>query len=212
MTELLTVVAIFCLLCSFLMPALTRGIDRAKLTNCGNNLRNIGCSVEFYCADNRGCMPNIIPGMEKNSIPALRLPGNMVLALGRLVDEYSNTAGIFGCPGSPGYREEDVAKLWKTPGMVWSAYLYRGQNGNFANRLHVSGNIRKPYVMDFACLTNQGEQFAPHNYQAVNMLYPDCHVESRRNTREAFRYFTAQAALHGEMTPDCTKIWQNADL
>ena len=66
-------------------------------------------------------------------------------------------------------------------------------------------------MMDFACITNKGEQFAPHSYLAVNLLYPDSHVESRNNTRTPFKLFTAQAALHGEMTPDCTILWQNAD-
>ena len=99
MTELLVVITIVCLLAGFLLPALSSGINRAKLAGCGSNLRQIGQCVQFYCADNNGVIPNIIPGMEANSIPVIRLPNNMVLALGRLMTAYiyfrlSGFAGI----------------------------------------------------------------------------------------------------------------------
>ena len=211
MTEMLVVITIVCLLAGFLLPALSGGLNRAKLAGCGNNLRQIGICVQQYSQDNAGDIPNILNGMEANSIPVLRLPGNMVLALGRLVNVYTANIRIFGCPDSPGCREAEVEKLWATPAMVWSAYLYRGQSCNFNYKLHNIDNLKKPYVMDFACITNQGEQFAPHNYLAVNMLFPDCHIEFRRNTKDPFKDFTAQAARHGEITPDCTKLWEHAD-
>ena len=211
MVELLVVITIICILAGVLMPAMSSGINRAKLVSCGNNLRQIGQTVQLYCSDNCGIMPNIIPGMEQNSIPVLRLPNNMVLALGRLMNCYIKTAHIFGCPDSPGYSEEDVNKLWNNTPMAWSAYLYRGKCNNFVDILNSPANFNKAYVIDFACITNQGEQFAPHNYEAVNILYTDCHVENQPNSKEPFKYFTAQAALHGEITPDCTELWKNAD-
>ncbi|MBR2356860.1 MAG: hypothetical protein IKA65_02365 [Lentisphaeria bacterium] len=211
MVELLTIIIMICLLTGLLLPALSGSINRAKLAACGNNLRQIGQSVQLYCADNNGMIPNILRGMEENSIPVLRLPGNMVLALGRLMDFYVDNAHIFGCPGSPGYQEADVEKLWQGNTMVWTAYLYRGQNNNFSGKLNSPENFNKAYIMDFACITNQGEQFAPHNYLAVNILYNDCHIENRPNNKTPFRYYTAQAARHGEITPDCTKLWQHAD-
>ena len=211
MTELLVVITIVCLLAGFLLPALSSGINRAKLAGCGSNLRQIGQCVQFYCADNNGVIPNIIPGMEANSIPVIRLPNNMVLALGRLMTAYIESAYIFGCPDSPGYTPEDVENLWQSSPMVWTAYLYRGESNNFSKLLNAPENLTKAYIMDFACITNQGEQFAPHNYLAVNILYPDCHIENRPNSKKPFQHYTAQAARHGEITPDCTKLWQHAD-
>ena len=211
LTEMLVIITLLCLLAGFLLPALTATLDRAKLTACSNNLRNIGNAVLQYSQDNSGEIPNILPGMEHNSIPVLRLPGNTVLALGRLMNIYTGGVRIFGCPDSPGCSGEDVEKLWNSPAMVWSAYLYRGLSNNFQSKLHKANNFSKPYIMDFACITNQGKEFAPHNYMAVNILFPDCHTETRRNNNEPFKLFTAQAARHGEITPDCTLLWQNAD-
>ena len=149
--------------------------------------------------------------MENNSIPILRLPGNMVIALGRLIDTYTVNALIFGCPDSPMYTMEDVENAWQNTSMVWSAYLYRAGSSGFSSKLYSPENFHKAYIIDFACITNQGEQFAPHNYSSSNLLFTDCHVENRINSREPFRFYTAQAALHGEMLPDCSSIWQNAD-
>jgi|GEM_PF-5671654 len=211
LTELLVVTTVICILAGLIMPSLAAGINRAKLASCGNNLRNIGQSVILYCSDNSGNIPNILPGMEQNSIPVMRLPNNMVLALGRLMDSYLDNVCIFGCPDSPGCGADEVTKLWNSSAMVWTAYLYRGQNNMFQSKLNSPENFSKPYVMDFACLTNQGEQFAPHSYQFSNLLFPDCRIETRRNSREPFKLYTAQAARHGEITPDCTALWQNAD-
>ena len=137
LTELLVIITIICLLAGFLLPALTQTLDRAKLAACCNNLRNIGCSVLMYCQDNSGEIPNILSGMEQSSIPVLRLPGNMVLALGRLMGGYIDNADIFGCPDSHGCREEDVRRLWNSKNMVWSAYLYRGKCNGFSSRFFV---------------------------------------------------------------------------
>ncbi|MBR7145432.1 MAG: type II secretion system protein [Lentisphaeria bacterium] len=212
LTELLTVITVFCILVGTLMPLFSQSFNRAKLAVCGSNMRNIGQSVQSYCYDNSGMMPNIFPGMEQNSIPIIRLPNNMTLALGRLMHCYVKNAYIFGCPGSPGHRENDTEKLWQSSAMVWTAYLYRGQNACFSSKLNSPENFNRPYLMDFACITNQGEEFAPHKFEVSNLLFTDCHVESRPNSKKPFEHLTAQAARHGEITPDCTILWQNADL
>lgn len=211
--ELLTVIAVFCIALTMLLPAVTSGTQRAKLTACAGNLRNIGQGVIFYSCDNSDLIPNIMPGLENASIPVLRLPGNNVLALGRLINGYLPHAGVFGCPGSPGYEEQIVAQNWQqnVMQMTWSAFLYRGGCADFQPELFDPANHNKAYIMDFACITNQGQQFAPHDYRQSNLLYTDCHVENRRNSAEPFKLYTVQAARHGEITPDCSAIWQRAD-
>ena len=212
LTELLTVITIFCVIIGILMPVFSGSVNRAKLAFCGGNLRNIGQIVQYYCYDNAGMLPNIFPGMEQNSIPIIRLPNNITLALGRLMNNYVSSAYIFGCPDSPGHQGNDIEQLWQSSAMVWTAYLYRGQSSNYAPRLNSPENFNRPYLMDFACITNQGEEFAPHNFEASNLLFADGHTESRKNSKKTFEYFTAQAARHGEITPDCTILWQHADL
>ena len=211
MVELLTVTFIICLLAGVLLPAFSAGINRAKVASCGNNMKNIGIAVIAYCQNNSGIIPNITQGLEQASIPLLRLPDGSAVALGRLLDDYAATPRIFGCPDSPGYQEDQIAGSWQQDAMVWSAYLYRSRNNGFQALLNAPENQPKAYVMDFACITNQGQQFAPHKYQVSNLLFTDCHVETRRNNARPFALYTAQASRHGEITPDCTLLWQHAD-
>src|SRR5262245_66634383 len=66
--ELLVVIAIISILASMLLPTLTRGKERARETQCLNNLRQIGLATRLYWDDNRmvysfvsgGCDP--LPG------------------------------------------------------------------------------------------------------------------------------------------------------
>ena len=181
------------------------------MLQCAGNLREIGQAIIFYSSDNCGEIPNVLNNLETSSIPLLRLPDGSVLALGRLINCYTPTAAIFGCPDSPGYDEEAVASAWQTNPMVWSAYLYRARCGGFKSLLTAPENIHRAMVIDFACVTDQGEQFAPHSYQASNLLFPDTHVESHRNSPEPYKLFTVKAAKHGSFTPDCTAVWLHTD-
>ena len=211
LAELLVITIIICISASILLGALSSGVSRAKLLQCAGNLRETGQAIIFYSSDNCGQIPNVMNNLETSSIPLLRLPDGSVLALGRLINSYTATAAIFGCPDSPGYDEDAVAAAWETAPMVWSAYLYRAQCSGFQAQLAAPENIRRALVTDFACVTAQGEQFAPHSYQLSNLLFPDTHVESRRNSPEPYKLFTVRAAKHGSFTPDCTTVWLHAD-
>jgi len=62
--ELLVVIAIIAILASMLLPALNRSRERAKLTACTSQLRQVGQSMALYANDNK----DIIYGMA-NSRP-----------------------------------------------------------------------------------------------------------------------------------------------
>jgi type II secretory pathway pseudopilin PulG len=213
LTELLFITVIICILASILLPAASSTVNRAKLAACSNHLRQIGTATIIYAQDNTGLIPNIMPGMEKNSIPIIRLPNRTFLALGRLLKAvYIPDIKIFGCPDSPGYTPEDVDNHWQSTAEVCSAYLYRSQCGNFTTRLYAPENLSKAYIMDLACVTIQGEEIAPHNYRVSNMVFPDCHTESRPNSREPLKNFTLQTPYtYLDTTPDSFIIWLHAD-
>ena len=55
--ELLVVIAIIAILAGILMPSLASSRERAKLSNCANNLKQLGFGTIAYADDNNGCNP-----------------------------------------------------------------------------------------------------------------------------------------------------------
>ena len=55
--EMLVVIGIIGILASMLLPALNRGKQRARVTQCLNNLRQMGIGIAAYTHDNRDRFP-----------------------------------------------------------------------------------------------------------------------------------------------------------
>ncbi len=66
--ELLVVIAIIAILASMLLPALNRSRERAKLTACTSQLRQVGQSMALYANDNKDIIYGVTNGRPWGSI------------------------------------------------------------------------------------------------------------------------------------------------
>jgi prepilin-type N-terminal cleavage/methylation domain-containing protein len=69
--ELLVAIAIIAILASLLLPALCRGNEQGRQTNCLNNLRQVNLAIRFYAEDCADCLPVLpIPNPYPNGVGA----------------------------------------------------------------------------------------------------------------------------------------------
>jgi len=92
--ELLVVIAIIAILASLLLPSLARAKDKAKDTQCLNNLKNLGIALTIYADDHEGKLP-----YAEEYPPTPIDPANVYP---RICDVLSNNVAgamkIFQCP------------------------------------------------------------------------------------------------------------------
>ena len=55
--ELLVVIAIIAILAAILFPVFARAREKARITSCQNNMKQLGTAFAMYCSDYDGRMP-----------------------------------------------------------------------------------------------------------------------------------------------------------
>jgi prepilin-type N-terminal cleavage/methylation domain-containing protein len=105
--ELLVVASIMGILAALLLPALDAGRQKSKRIGCQGNLRQLALSVQMYCADSEGKLPENRPGGDTPNIwirgdlkHAQDATNQVLIAQGKLFP-YASHAGIYRCPADP---------------------------------------------------------------------------------------------------------------
>ena len=108
--ELLVVVAIIALLIAILLPSLGKAREKAKLTKCLSNLRQIGLAAFMYQGENNGFFP-MGSGTKEHPEDYVWWQTDRDVNKGALVPYMGGTFNkkVFICPSDPGTRV-DVTK------------------------------------------------------------------------------------------------------
>jgi prepilin-type N-terminal cleavage/methylation domain-containing protein/prepilin-type processing-associated H-X9-DG protein len=113
--ELLVVIAIIAILASLLLPALARGQQKGKMTQCLNNLRQIGMGIAMYVHDNRDAFP-LDRAYDTNGVglptfvslggrdPRPDVADDLPAAVFRPLYSYLKPSDVFRCPDDHGVQ------------------------------------------------------------------------------------------------------------
>ncbi|MBS1370606.1 MAG: prepilin-type N-terminal cleavage/methylation domain-containing protein [Lentisphaeria bacterium] len=138
--ELLIVIAIIAILASMLLPALSKARDRAKMTGCVNNLKQMGVVLAGYAGDYQDYYPATGRKSFKMAVDNWGYDwgcwGNNANTTVALMKPYMGSWKLLICPPDIATNSANLQKLWKgeSANLVYEV----GVSYDYYNRIYPS--------------------------------------------------------------------------
>lgn len=175
--ELLVVMAIIALLAGLLLPALARAKEKARATQCLNNLKQIGLGAVMYCGDNNDALPQSSHTSASWVGTLQRYTGTNVYRCPSDKNEqrlYSYAVNDFLTPHPYGATQLDFSRLRAIPSPAATFYLGEAdEQHEGSDHFHFADASHGGYSV--AVFPQQVA--AKRHQRAANYLFADSHVE-----------------------------------
>ena len=230
--ELLVVISIIAVLIGVLLPALAAARDAAKLTACGQNLRQVGIGIHTYANDHAARIPAdddpslfdpgrgyFGPTHPTNAI-YLETPIDRLVGLGLTLPGYLDDERAMFCPDDDSTNPtEELAKVRDRSDTASSSYFYRqrppGSRGVIDDLGSVAPNLKATALaMDANSLITlfEGGFNTNHDNRTVNVVFTDGHVAGYANSNHtADGVFSIRNADVSDFVGRLQQVFVNAD-